>query len=181
MGARQWCRQSRAGRQSSVLRRRIAFFRVGGGNGGPDSGQLAIAGGSFPQREIRSGCHHQGALQHRAQKTHPLARSVARFLARAEGAPRIRLKKGRNGIRLRQLTGRMSLSPANCLKAVMACDQSVATCCSELWWEGDQVHGTIERAGDLQMLVTQEARTTPGVFRTTNQGRLSLESGIGVT
>ena len=64
----------------------------------------------------------------------------------------------------------MGLSPAYIRKAMMACDQSVATYCSELWWKGDQVHGTIGRAGDLQMLINQEARASLGVFRTTNQG-----------
>jgi hypothetical protein len=68
----------------------------------------------------------------------------------------IRLKEGKKAMgRLRRLTGQMGLSPANCGKVVTACIQSVAMFGSELWWKGDVVVGTTERAEELQKLVNQ--------------------------
>jgi len=52
-------------------------------------------------------------------------------------------------IRLRQLTGQMGLSLANCRKVMMACTQSVTMFGSELWWTGDHVTGTMSQAEDL--------------------------------
>ena len=79
---------------------------------------------------------------------------------------------------LRRLTGQVGLSPANCRKVMTACVQSVAMFGSELWWKGDYVQGTIGRGEQLQRLVNHEARATTGCFRTTNQGALSMESGL---
>ena len=58
----------------------------------------------------------------------------------------------------------------------MACVQ--ATAGAELWWKGDGIHGNQTRQEDLQKLVNQGARHTTGAFRTTNQGALSMESGL---
>jgi hypothetical protein len=91
----------------------------------------------------------------------------------------IRLKKGKNAMnRLRQLTGQMGLSPASRRKVMAAWVQSVAMFGAELWWMGDQVHGTTGRAADLQILVNQQARVITGCFRTTNLGTLTMESGF---
>jgi len=80
--------------------------------------------------------------------------------------------------RLRWLTGQMGLSPANCRKVMIACIQSVAMFGSELWWKGDRVDGTIERAEELQKEVNKQARTVTVCFRTTNCGALAMESGL---
>ena len=44
----------------------------------------------------------------------------------------------------------------------MTCVRSVAMFGSELWWKGNQKHGAVGRAADLQVLVNQEARATMG-------------------
>jgi hypothetical protein len=77
---------------------------------------------------------------------------------------------------LRWLTGQIGLSPDNCRKVMVACVQSVAMFGSELWWKGDQAHGTIGRAADLQILVKQGARVTLGI--PDNQPRMPL-TGVG--
>lgn len=59
---------------------------------------------------------------------------------------------------------------ANCRKVMVVCVRSVAMFGSELWWKGNQVHGTIGRAADLQTPVNHEARATLGAFRSTNLG-----------
>jgi len=90
-----------------------------------------------------------------------------------------RLKSGRNAMtRLRRLTGRMGLSPANCRRIMTACVQSIAMFGAELWWKGGNVRGTTGRAEELQLLVNQQGRATTGAFRTTNLGALSMESGL---
>jgi hypothetical protein len=66
--------------------------------------------------------------------------------------------------RLRRLTGQKGLSPANCRKVRTACSQSVAMFGSELWWKGDGVVGTMERAEELQKVVNQQARAVTGCF-----------------
>jgi len=54
-----------------------------------------------------------------------------------------KLKSGRNAMtRLRQLTGRMGLSLANCRRIMMVCVQSIAMFGAELWWKGGNVRGT---------------------------------------
>jgi len=90
-----------------------------------------------------------------------------------------RLKSGRNAMtRLRRLTGRMGLSPANCRRIMTACVQSIAMFGAELWWKGGNAQGTTGRAEELQLLVNQQARAVTGAFRTTNLGALSIESGL---
>ena len=90
-----------------------------------------------------------------------------------------RLKSGRNAMtRLRRLTGKMGLSPANCRRVMVACVQSVAMFGAELWWKGGNVRGMTGRADELQLLVNQQARATTGAFQTTNLGALSMESGL---
>jgi len=90
-----------------------------------------------------------------------------------------RLKSGRNAMtRLRRLTGRMGLSPANCRRIMTACVQSVAMFGAELWWTGGNVRGTTGQAEELQLLVNQQGRAITGAFRTTNLGALSMESGL---
>jgi len=90
-----------------------------------------------------------------------------------------RLKSGRNAMtRLRMLTGKMGLSPANCRRIMMACIQSVAMFGAELWWKGGNVRGMTGRAEELQRLVNQQSWATTGAFRTTNLGALSMESGL---
>ena len=89
-----------------------------------------------------------------------------------------RLKSGRNAMnRLRRLTGRMGLAPANCRKIMTACVQSVAMFGSELWWKGGNVRGTTGRADELQLLVNQQARATTGCFRTQTWERLRWNPG----
>jgi len=66
----------------------------------------------------------------------------------------------------------------NCRRVQSACVQAAALFGSELWWKGDNAHGMVGRREEIQKLVNQEARATTGAFRTTNQGALSLESGI---
>ena len=108
-----------------------------------------------------------------------MARSVAGLTAHAQGAPRPRLKNGRNALtRLRRLSGQLGLSPANCRKVMTACIQSVAMFGEELWCKGEGARGTVSRANDLQLLVNQQARATTGAFQTTNLGALSMESGL---
>ena len=91
----------------------------------------------------------------------------------------IRLKEGKKALGwLRRLTGQMGLAPVNCRKVMTACIQSVAMFGSELWWKGDGVEGTIQRAQELQVVVNKQARAVTGCFRTTNQGTLTMESGL---
>jgi len=61
---------------------------------------------------------------------------------------------------------------------MMACVQSATMFGAELWWKGDYATGTQGRAGEIQRLINQEARTTTGCFRTTNLEALSMESGL---
>jgi len=90
-----------------------------------------------------------------------------------------RRKSGRNAMnRLRRLTGRMGLSPANCRRIMTACVQSAAMFGAELWWKGRNVRGTTGRAEELQLLVNQQARASTGAFWTTNLGALAMESGL---
>ena len=90
-----------------------------------------------------------------------------------------RLKSGRNTMtRLRRLTGRMGLSPANCRRIMTACVQAIAMFGAELWWKGGNARGTTGRTEELQLLVNQQARATTGAFQTTNLGALSMESGL---
>jgi hypothetical protein len=96
-----------------------------------------------------------------------------------KGHHAIRLKEGKKALgRLRRLTGQMWLAPVNCQKVMTACIQSVAMFGSELWWKGDGVEGTIERAQELQVMVNKQARAVTGCFGTTNQGALAMESGL---
>jgi len=91
----------------------------------------------------------------------------------------VRLKKARNAQnRLRRLAGQVGLSSENCRRVQTACVQAAALFGAELWWKGDNVHGMGGRRDAVQRLVNQEAQLTTGAFRTTNQGALSLESGI---
>jgi len=91
----------------------------------------------------------------------------------------VRLKEGKKAIEwLRQLTGQMGLSPANCHKVMTACIQSVAMFESELWCKGDRVDSTIGRAKELQKEVNKQARAVTGCFRTTNCRALAMESGL---
>jgi len=90
----------------------------------------------------------------------------------------VRLKEGKKAMeRLRQLTGQMGLSPANCCKVMTACIQSVAMFGSDLWWKGDRVDGTIGRAEELQKEVNKQTRAVTGCSRTTNCGA-AMESGL---
>ena len=59
-----------------------------------------------------------------------------------------------------------------------ACVQATALFGSELWWKGDNAQGTVGRQEDVQRTINQQARLTLGAFKTTNQGALSLESGL---
>jgi hypothetical protein len=91
----------------------------------------------------------------------------------------IRLNEGKKALgRLHRLTGQMGLAPANCRKVMTACIQSVAMFGSELWWKGNSVVGTIERAEELQILVNRQGRAVTGCFRLTNMGALAMESGL---
>ena len=47
-----------------------------------------------------------------------------------------------------------------------------------LWWKGSDSYGSAGRQDNVQKVINQEARLTLGAFRTTNQGALSLESGL---
>ena len=90
-----------------------------------------------------------------------------------------RLKIARNAQnKLRRIVGQAGLSPENCRRVQAACVQAVALFGSELWWKRDGTHGTQTRQEDIQKLVNQEARNTTGTFRTTNQGALSMASGL---
>jgi len=83
----------------------------------------------------------------------------------------IRIEKARNvQNRLRRLAGQVGPSPENCRR--------ICPSRSELWWKGEDAHGTKNRQEDLQKLVNQEAWLTLGAFRTTNPGALSSESGL---
>ena len=46
------------------------------------------------------------------------------------------------------------------------------------WWKGSDAYGSAGRQDNVQEVINQEARLTLGAFRTTNQGALSLESGL---
>jgi hypothetical protein len=63
-------------------------------------------------------------------------------------------------------------------EVMTACIQSVAMFGSELWWKGNSVVGTIERAEELQILVNRQGRAVTGCFRLTNMGALAMESGL---
>jgi len=90
-----------------------------------------------------------------------------------------RIKSGRNAMtRLQRLTGRMGLSPANCRRVMTACVQSVAMFRAKLWWKGGNACSTTGWAEELQLLVNQQAWAVTGAFRRTNQGALSMESGL---
>jgi len=90
-----------------------------------------------------------------------------------------RMNEGRKALtRLRQLTGQMGLTPANCRKVMTAYVQSATMFGAELWWKGDHATGTQGRAEEIQWLINQEAQTTTGCFRTTNLGALSMELGL---
>jgi len=108
-----------------------------------------------------------------------MARHLARFPAHPERAPRSPDEEGKE--RPEPTTeGRWagSLSPENCRRVLSACVQATALFGSELWWKGENAHGMVGRLEAAQKLVNQEARSTMGAFRTTNQGALSLESGL---
>ena len=77
-----------------------------------------------------------------------------------------------------QVAGRMGLIPDGIRRTQVACVQAVALYGSELWWKGEDVHGTIGKANDLQKLVNQQARAVTGSIRSMNQGELMLESGL---
>jgi len=83
----------------------------------------------------------------------------------------VRMKKARNAQnRLRRLAGQVGLSPENCRRVLSACVQASALFGSELWWKGENAHGMVGRLEAAQKLANQEARSTMGAFRTTNQG-----------
>jgi hypothetical protein len=89
------------------------------------------------------------------------------------------LKEGKKALgRLRRLTGQMGLAPINCRKVITACIQSVTMFGAELWWKGDGVMGTKERATELQTLVNKQARAVTGCFGMTNMGAPAVESGV---
>jgi len=119
---------------------------------------------TLPQDKNRPWYHHQGGQQHPLQLGgDTLAWSLAGFPPRPKVTPRRWAKRH---------------DPAP--PAYRA--DGVAIVGSELWWKGNQTHGTIGGAEDLQSLVVnQEARITRGVFQTTNQGCLSLESRMRPT
>jgi len=79
---------------------------------------------------------------------------------------------------LKQLTGQMGLSLANCRRVISACIQSVAMFGVELWYKGDNIRRTTGRTEELQLLVNREAWATMGAFRMTNLGALSMESRL---
>jgi len=59
-----------------------------------------------------------------------------------------------------------------------ACVQAAALFGAELWLKGSDAYGSAGRQDNVQKVINQEARLTLGAFRTTNQGALSLESGL---
>ena len=70
----------------------------------------------------------------------------------------IRMKEGRKAMTsLRRLTGRWALA-GQMQETHDGLFQSVIRFGSQLWWKGDHVTGTIDRAEELRLLVNQEAR-----------------------
>jgi len=89
------------------------------------------------------------------------------------------MKKARNAqTRLWRLAGQIGISPENCRRVQTACVQATALFGAELWWKGSDTYGSAGRQDNVQKVINQEARLTLGAFRTTNQGALSLESGL---
>jgi hypothetical protein len=85
-----------------------------------------------------------------------------------------RLSKARKAeARVRSLTGKLGLTPANARRIQIAAVQAVALYGTELWWDGQQ-----ERKEDIQKLVNRQARAITGALPSTALGPLVKESGL---
>jgi hypothetical protein len=80
--------------------------------------------------------------------------------------------------RLQRLSGQMGLSPVNFRKVMTACVQSVAMSGAELWRKGDQLTVPLDGQRICGYSSISKLGRLWGAFQTTNQGFLSLESGI---
>jgi len=89
---------------------------------------------------------------------------------------RTRMRKARQAEgRLRRLTGQFGLAPEHCRRIQVACVQASALFDSELWWTNGR--GVKGQANDIHLMVSRQARSTTGCYKSTNTGVVA-EAGL---